>query len=359
MPPKRTNPSTSTTKSGGASKKAKVTTKGKKATPKLPKSTPPNWQRLHPEWAVNMPKGTNAKLCIEKWCLLAPYGHGITEKQWKAYHDERSALDQDNTCGYDARPTLKPEYLCANPWRVLEFASQSIASAIYGSVLDEDEKTAIARTIRGSLYFIELEGEDDDGPRSVSAKTRLYSPFGIGTSVDFAYDYHFRYREGEQFGSLIAMSNSVEDLDPEKPRKSKAIKGFDTPKPGSVKIFSWNGSNKISATMVARINSFEPTLFGSTGWLSPLKLHNILFAAGTGLSYDEHSYPTNPEIASREKFTFFEGETTGGDLSKSEDALYKELEEEEPEEDLGDVYLSDDEKAGCVPRRLLLLARQE
>ncbi|CAE6467813.1 unnamed protein product [Rhizoctonia solani] len=359
MPPKRANPSTSSTKSGGTNKKAKVATKSKKAVPKLPKSIPPNWQTRHSQWSKVMPKGKNAKLCIEKWCLLPPYDHGMTEKQWKAYHDERSALDKVNTCGYSARPTLKPEYLCANPWRVLEIASRNIASAIYGSVLEEEEKIAIARTLRGSLYLLELEGEDDDGPRSVYAKTRLYSPFGIGTSIDFSYDYHFRYREGEQFGSLIGMSNGVEDLDPEKPRKSKAIKGFDTPKPGSVKIFSWSGTKRITATTADRINSFEPTLFGSTGWLSPLKLHNLLFAAGTGLMYGEDSYSTDPEIASRAKFTFFEGETTGDELSKTENALYDELDEEEPEEDLGDVYLSEDEKAGCVPRRLLLLARQE
>ncbi|KAG8681812.1 hypothetical protein FRC11_000648 [Ceratobasidium sp. 423] len=361
MPPKRANPSTSSAKSVRAKKKAKVTTKDKETTPKLPKSTPPNWQTRHPEWSKKMPKGKSAKLCIEKWCLLPPYDHGITEKQWKAYHDERSALDDDNTCGYEAMPSLKPEDLCVNPWRVLEMASQNIASAIYGSVLEEEEKIAIARTLRGSLYFIELEGEDDGGgsPRSVYAKTRLYSPFGIGTSIDFSYDYHFRYRAGEQFGYLTAMSNGVEDLDPEKPRKSKAIKGFSTPKPGSVKIFSWNGTERITSTTVDRINSFEPTLFGSTGWLSPLKLHNLLFAAGTSLMYDDRQYSTNPEIASRKKFTFFEGETTGDELSKAETELYNELAEQEPEEDLGDdVYLSDDERAGCVPRRLLLLARQ-
>ncbi|KEP53029.1 hypothetical protein V565_036840 [Rhizoctonia solani 123E] len=355
MPPKRANPSTSTTKSGGASKKAKVTTKGKKATPKLPKSTPPNWQSLHPEWSENMPKGKNAKRCIERWCLLAPFDHEITEKQWKAYYDERSTLDQDNTCGYDAKPSIKCDDLCT-PWWILELASQKVASAIYGSVLDEERKIDIARTIRGSLYFLEYEGADEggSGPRTVSVRTRLYSPFGIGTSVDLSYNYHFRFRKGEQFGSLSAMPNSVEDLDPEWPRKSRM-----TQKPGRVRIFSWSGGRRITATAPARINSVEPTLFGSRRWLSTLKLHNILFAAGTGLLYNEDMYPIDPEVTSREKFKFFEGETTGGDLSKSEDALYKELEEEEPEEDLGDVYLSEGEKAGCVPRRLLLLARQE
>ncbi|CAE7151878.1 unnamed protein product [Rhizoctonia solani] len=353
MPPKRANPSTST-QSGGVSKKAKATTKSKKTAPKLPRSTPPNWQNRNPEWSKDMPKGKNAKKCIERWCLLPPYDHSITEKQWKAYHDERAALDRDNTWGYYAKPSIENDYL-RSPWPILKISSRNIASAIYGSVLDEEEKTAIARTIRGSLYFLELEGRDGgDGPRSVHAKTRLYSPFGIGTSVDLAYDYHFRYREGEQFGSLVAVSNDVDDLSPGNPRKSRVTKGS-----WSVKIFSWNGTNKITATTAKMINSFEPTLFGSTGWLSPLKLHNILFAAGTGLTYGEDHYSTDPEIASQEKFTFFEGETTGGHLSEMEDELFEELDEQAPGEDLGDVYLPEGEKAGCVPRRLLLLARQE
>ncbi|CAE6468862.1 unnamed protein product [Rhizoctonia solani] len=331
MPPKRPHPPSSS-KSGGTSKKAKITTKSKKV--KLRQSNPPNWQTLHPEWSEDMPRGKNARLCIEKWCLLPPYDHEITERQWKAYYKERSALDEANTCGYDI--------------------IKNVAAAIYGSVLDEQDKTAIARTIRGSLYFLGVEGTDDgDGARSAFAKTRLYSPFGIGTSVDLAYNYHFRFREWEQFGSLLAKSNGVQDLDPEWPRKSRA-----TDK-GRVEIFTWTGDKTISATTAARINSFEPTLFGSEGWLSSLKLHNLLFAAGTGLLYNEDSYPTNPEVASREKFKFFEGETTGGDLSKAEEVLCRELEEEEPEEDLGDVYLSEGGKAGCVPRRLLLLARQE
>ena len=110
--------------------------------------------------------------------LLPPYDPAITEKQWKAYHEcvglryilpvldifssERSALDKANTCGYNARPTLKPDELCVNPWRVLEDASKNIAAAIYGSVLEEEEKVAIARTLRGSLYFLEIEGEVDE-----------------------------------------------------------------------------------------------------------------------------------------------------------------------------------------------------
>ncbi|CUA70513.1 hypothetical protein RSOLAG22IIIB_08928 [Rhizoctonia solani] len=263
MPPKRPHPSSSS-KSGGTSKKAKVITKSKKV--KLRKSNPPNWQTLHPEWSEDMPRGKNARLCIEKWCLLPPYDHEITERH------ERSALDEANTCGHDI---IKVEELFTSPWWLLDTASQNVAAAIYGSDLDEDEKTAIARTIRGSLYFLEVEGADNGG-------------------------------------------------------KSRATNK------GRAKIFSWTGDKTISGTTAARINSFEPTLFGSKGWLSSLKLYNLLFAAGTDLLYNEDSYPTNPGVASREKFKFFEGETTGGDLGKAGEVLRKELEEEEPEEDLGD-----------------------
>jgi hypothetical protein len=93
---------------------------------------------------------------------------------------------------------------------------------------------------------------------------------------------------------------------------------------------------------------------------SPLKLHNLLFAAGTGLLYDDDYYDTNPEVASRDKFAFFQDETTGDVLSKAETELYKELNDQEPAEDVGeDVYVEEHEKSGCVPKRLLLLARQD
>jgi hypothetical protein len=44
----------------------------------------------------------------------------------------------------------------------LQTASQNVSAAIYGSVLEDDAKIAIARTLRGSLYLLELEGEDDE-----------------------------------------------------------------------------------------------------------------------------------------------------------------------------------------------------
>ncbi|QRW18716.1 hypothetical protein RhiXN_00122 [Rhizoctonia solani] len=109
-----------------------------------------------------MPNGKNTKLCIEKWCLLPPYNHRISKKEWKTYYKEQSALDKANMCGYPAKPTLKPEGLCANPWMVLQTALQNIAATIYRSVLDEDEKIAIACTLRRLLYLLELDGKVDN-----------------------------------------------------------------------------------------------------------------------------------------------------------------------------------------------------
>jgi hypothetical protein len=122
--------------------------------------------------------------------------------------------------------------------RLLPEAGARLAKVTMGSCMDDDEKKRIAETFRGSLYYLELWGCEEDGqvivydihpatstdqtpgrldksntrtnfmPRTVSAKTRLYSPFGIRSSVDFNYyyfDHHFR--ENQQFHACGRHSN--------------------------------------------------------------------------------------------------------------------------------------------------------
>jgi hypothetical protein len=104
--------------------------------------------------------------------------------------------------------------------------------------MGNDEKNKIAKTFRGSLYYLDLWGCEEDGqvivydihpatlsnqtpgrldtsdtqtdlmPRTASAKTRLYSPLGIGSSVDFNY-YYFNYYfcENQQFNACGMHSN--------------------------------------------------------------------------------------------------------------------------------------------------------
>ncbi|KEP49008.1 hypothetical protein V565_110330 [Rhizoctonia solani 123E] len=354
MPAKRKSSSTSK-KSDKPYVKTKKAPKGKTAAPALNSSTPPNWQTHCPEWSTDRPEGKNAKCCIDKWCLLPPYDHRISEDEWDLYFRERTALDELNTFGSDASASIQPGEL-RPPLRVLEDSAADIAAAMYGSVLVEESKIAIARTLRGSLYITSATGMEG----CFTVNTRLYSPFGIGTSVDFGYDYSYDYRESDYFGLLVAKSNKVGDIDAESPRKCKALAEDGSPQPGSVEIFSWHGGNTVGAVTAAKLSSFEPTLFGSTGWLSPLKLHNLLLAASTCSQYDDCYQELEPGIAvaSSKNLKFFAGETTGGEFSEAEMALYKRLRKDMLSGNAkGDV--DEDDQPGCVPDRLLLLARHK
>ncbi|CAE6467803.1 unnamed protein product [Rhizoctonia solani] len=359
MPAKRTNSPPASKKSDKPYDKTEKAPKSKVGAPKLSLSTPPNWQTHFSEWSNNLPEGENAKRCIEKWCLLPPYDHSITEEQWELYYKERLALDEINTCGSEASSPVQSDGL-RPPLRVMEESAADAAAVIYGSVLAEDSKIAIARTLRGSLYITEADGEEG----CFTVNTRLYSPFGIGMSVDLAYNYSFDYRESDFFGLLVARPNKPGDLDTENPRKCKALKEDGSAQVGSVEVFVWNGGNAVGAATAADISSFEPTLFGSKGWLSPLKLHNLLLAASTCSRYDDVYQELNPDIAtaSSKKLKFFEGETTENELEKVETALYKKLRKQMLEGDASGVVdgLEDeDDQPGCVPDRLLLLARHK
>ncbi|KAG8688527.1 hypothetical protein FRC11_005279 [Ceratobasidium sp. 423] len=344
MPAKRTNSPSISQKSDKPYNKKEKAPKDKTAAPKLSHSTPPNWQTHYSEWSSDLPEGGNARRCIEKWCLLSPYDHSITEEQWELYYEERLALDEINTYGGEASDPVQPDGL-RPPLRVLEESAADAAAVIYGSVLAQDSKIAIARALRGSLYITEAEGEEG----CFTVNTRLYSPFGIGTSIDLAYSYSFDYRESDFFGLLVARSNKVGDLDAENPRKCKALKEDGSAQAGSVEVFAWNGGNVVGAATAAELGSFEPTLFGS-------------IAASTCCRYDDEYQELKAGIvtASSKKLKFFEGETTGNELDKAETALYKKLRKQMLGGDALDVDGSEDEDdhPGCVPNRLLLLARQ-
>lgn len=77
----------------------------------------------------------------------------------------------------------------------------------------------------------------------MNAKTRLYSPFGLGTAVDFAYDYHYRMRmtiADERFSTLIAKVRDIHDMEPSDPRGCIAVRkgknGLEKPVEGSVRL---------------------------------------------------------------------------------------------------------------------------
>jgi hypothetical protein len=79
-------------------------------------------------------------------------------------------------------------------------------------------------------------------------------------------------------------------------------------------------------------------------------LFNFLCAAGTVLHYKEENRSTVTQAGT--KFKFFEGESEGQELRKSEAELFLQVEKET----FG--ALGTDEEV-CMPQRLLLLAKKD
>ncbi|KAJ7300688.1 hypothetical protein DFH08DRAFT_828238 [Mycena albidolilacea] len=257
----------------GAGKKAAAVKPKASAGPRLKKSTKPEWNRRHLQnsWSHNKLETEFALKCIERWC-------------------ERRALDEINTKHSDKSKKIFSEELGQDTFSTLRAASWSIAASIYGaSQLDEADKTQIAQTLRGSLYFTELWGNDE-----------------IQGSGRF----------------LVIVTSPI--------------------------LFQNN--SKIKGTTAQKITDFEEQFFGSSDWLSPLKLFNFLCTAGTVLHYKEENQSTVTQVGT--KFKFFQGESEGQKLRKSEAELFLQLEKET----FG--VLGKDEEV-CIPQRLLLLAMKD
>ena len=97
-------------------------------------------------------------------CSLLPPYRDHHEESWKNYYEQRAALDKVNTPGNDAAESIVSEELGQDTWKLLRKASDNVAAAIYGATLDDEErKLAIARTLRGSLHYLDLFGNDEEG----------------------------------------------------------------------------------------------------------------------------------------------------------------------------------------------------
>ncbi|KZP27888.1 hypothetical protein FIBSPDRAFT_853071 [Athelia psychrophila] len=126
---------------------------------------------------------------------------------------------------------------------------------------------------------------------------------------------------------------------------TKDSRGRTKPAEGSVKVFDMNNS-KIKGTTAANIQEFEQSLFGSDGWLSPLKVFHLLCAAGSVLHYKEENGGTVKKAG--DKFKFFQGETNGKALKEQEGKLLLSLKAD-----------AAGEEEMCISKLELTLARQE
>ncbi|KAB5588609.1 Peptide-n4-(N-acetyl-beta-glucosaminyl)asparagine amidase A [Ceratobasidium theobromae] len=314
-------------------------------------STAPNWNN-RPEWVNDKPTQEWGKMCVERWCLLPPYDNRITETQWKMYYDERSALEKTNTMNSKASEAITPKELMQNTWKVLRKAAENVAVTILGCKLDDEQLKRISRTLIGSLYFVELAGAnevyDEPPPRHLNLEIRLYSPFGIGTSIDLRYDYHYRYRSygNERNSNLNAALRTIGDCNSQGQTFCAAAPDPDnedeaaTANVYTIFVSLPNQAEDAGEDYVAQfideaeLEMFEELLFGTKGWISPKKIADLLLAAGTVKHFDEVDVEA-PERFKR-KFKYFQEESTGKKYTQ-ERKLLTELEKTYNKEHKGEA----------------------
>ncbi|KAF9265898.1 hypothetical protein L218DRAFT_986074 [Marasmius fiardii PR-910] len=235
-------------------------------------------------------------------------------------------------------------------------ACKSVSQVVYGAVGEEEDRVSIARTLRGSLYYLSLRihcPDPGDSPlRTVNAKTRLYSPHGLGTSVDLVWSYHYRARMmfSERSADLWAKTRAISDCNSAKPRTSLAVvgepmvNGFKA-RTGTVKLIRMMDSKDVTA---AQLGGLERCRFGGEGWLSPRKIFEVIAYAGTVGHYEEELRRQLLKKPGLDKFKFFNDETDGK----------KALTKEEKKAKWVNSAPTGVEKDGvCVPMHLLALAK--
>ncbi|KZP10485.1 hypothetical protein FIBSPDRAFT_938029 [Athelia psychrophila] len=196
--------------------------------------------------------------------LLLNDGSTHTITGWESWKDNSNNPEWSAT----VPPELGGDY--SSPLRNVSEASSQLATEILGTAMDEVEKLAISRTLRGSLCILRLDGENDDGePRSVEAKLRLYAPHGPGKSIDFDYCYHHRVRMSsvEHLIYITAFVRTVEAC-------------------GKLKHYeSWT-----QGTTPVKLQQLENVILGREGVMSTSKLFKVLCAASTIGTWEEPSY---------------------------------------------------------------------
>ncbi|KAK4699923.1 hypothetical protein P7C70_g6329, partial [Phenoliferia sp. Uapishka_3] len=315
------------------------------------------WEAKNPTWSSTPPAGPHGKACVEKYCLLAPFDTSITEAQWAAYAMERAEVDAFNTTN-NAKgvrlPTLDAQELSCdhhNAFRKLSAASAGLAREIMGSALDATEKKMLSRTLRGSLYTLGLEGQEDEGgPRTVETKGRLYGPHGLGKSIDFTYYFHDRMFAAAYPRDITncGVGRGVDCWTTERNSNYQ-----DKDRVGTIKVMNChaNKSDNLVAkgTTLANLQKLETIILGRSGVMSQKKIFDTLLATGHVGIWGEDIAADRTAVAT--KYTLKAGETDG--MKEAEEDALKVEDGIPPFDEGAGGY---DEKE-CVPQNLLKLAK--
>jgi hypothetical protein len=322
-----------------------------KAKPAQPKKPNP---KAVPGLVDEMPEDAGLWLlkCVERWNLMAPFDPTIPDEMWESYYRERASLDWfiheaeglqvvwDDEMAYgkkEAKPTPEwteefpkpPMYAYASGERYQEFDTpknhmESIGKALLKVTkgcpqLINDGAEDIGEKLAASIYVLNgFTNWVDSDCRTFDCQTRLYSPCGLGTAVDFKMRWHYRERmySVEHFATVDFAVRTAEDIDHLAPQKC-AVEDKYNPGSGkpSTRLFSMDeaDSGYLKRTLVAanKMRAAEEALFGAKNVLSERKMFNALMYAATSVDCSCVNTDLQKNIApfSRRKWKKFVGET--------------------------------------------------
>jgi len=156
------------------------------------------------------------KRSVERWNLIAPFDPNVTEKDWEKYYKERAALDWYAMVIWDwderkyppwtedfPQPKMSDmftsKYGDNKPSTIVGKAEKDSLRKAIKSVIDDcpellacglKEGEDLGEKMGSGLYFLKVNvetvlDENSELYTDMTVTTRLYSPFGLGTSIDF------------------------------------------------------------------------------------------------------------------------------------------------------------------------------
>ena len=258
--------------------------------------------------------------CVNRWNLAAPFDSSVSESQWEAYYKERAALDyfyasnggkgcpkdDDSDDTNNEEESANPSETLGMPKWTEDFPLVSMRpyprdnemsdEIDFDGVQDHTDavRAAVANVIKGCpqlngitpelmescVYFIggEINWAGETTPRGVDYNVRMYSPCGLGTSLELNVTWHRRSRMyfAEHFGGIQIDVRGPDERHPEAPvaefARGKWLHLCQMSEEDS-------GYQDRSLSKANKLRDLEKVLFGRRKSLSEVKVGYILIVS--------------------------------------------------------------------------------
>ncbi|VDB96537.1 unnamed protein product [Peniophora sp. CBMAI 1063] len=291
--------------------------------------------------SVEKPKTEWARRAIDRWQLLPPYDTSIDDSAWKDYYEERLALEELNKIETpEANRLLASQVFDKKSIELLRQARKDIARVLRGAALWDGAREGYPRSASSGLYFTSLSsvsgilppGSRVEGPElSVRVKTRLYSPLGLGTSLDLYYNHHIMRPQSASFrnlSTLLARDRSIQDCDTRNPALSGVVRAtgygyVEERLPGTSEILQVI-DERVSHIDQAALHELEKALFGTSRWLSPRKILQLVITAALAGEHWQESWSFSSLNEVPPKLPKRDGETDEGEYREEDQRQLEE-----------------------------------